>query len=80
MGGTLQNVTQKITDAERDVKKLAKHLMEAKVTQEEAGRETPIFDDPTERGLHNTSWIQDTLATTTLEDDLEGNREDTVRL
>ena len=67
------------TDAESDVNKMMKTLMENKVA-EELDRTVPTFEDPTKTGLHkmfNTSWIQEILMkTTAIEDDLEVNEEE----
>ena len=59
-------------DASRDIDKMMGCLMEAQVALEVSNRNTPAFEDPTEKGLHkmfNTSWIQDTLSRTVV---LEG--------
>ena len=57
-----------------------RHLIDAKVAQEVSDRDTPMLEEPTEKGLQkmcNTSWIQDTLSkTTALEDDQEVDEED----
>ena len=80
--GCSQSSGHTTTDASRDIDKMMGCLMEAQVALEVSNRNTPAFEDPTEKGLHkmfNTSWIQDTLSrTVVLEDDLQAvEREDT---
>lgn len=56
------------------------HLIEAKVAQEVSNRNSPAFEDPTEKGLDkifNTSWIQDTLSKTSIDDNREVGEQDT---
>lgn len=65
------------TNAESDVTKMMRHLMDGNVAQEVPDRNAPAFEEPTQKGLQkmcNTSWIQDTLSkTAALDDDLEVN-------
>ena len=52
------------TDAQSDVNKMLKTLVENKVAEEITDRTSPTFQEPTKTGLHkmfNTSWIQEIL-------------------
>ena len=60
-----------VRDADKDILKLTSILLETKVASENSNRNSPPFSDPTESGhkkLGTTSWLADTLATTSLED------------
>lgn len=56
-----------ISDARKDVTKMAEHLLEKKTTVQVSTRSTPQFVDPTHQGwkkLTTTSWLKDTISRT----------------
>ena len=62
--GCSQSSAHTTTDAESNVTKMMRHLMDGNVAQEVPDRNTPAFEEPTQKGLQkmcNTSWIQDTV-------------------
>ena len=60
-----RTTTHSVRDAKRDLDKMVDVLHENHVTGVLEGRNTPQFEDPTEKGLKklcNTCWVQETLA------------------
>ena len=60
---------------------MVKVLHEQKVTSLVEGRNSPPFEDPTEKGLKklcNTKWVQETLARNPLDKDFESLQEEQV--
>ena len=56
-------------------------LCEIKATSQLEGRNSPPFEDPTEKGLKklcNTKWVQETLARNPLDEDFESLQEEQV--
>ena len=52
-----------IRDTNRDINKMLQVLHEKRVTSLLEGRNSPAFEDPTERGLKkvcNTKWVEET--------------------
>lgn len=59
--------THTVREAEKDINKLAEHLLDKTVTIHSPDRNTPAFKDPTDTGykkLCNTSWVQEILSKT----------------
>lgn len=62
-----QSFAHTTMDAGNDLQQMMSHLIEAKVGQEVSNRNSPTFEEPTEKGLHkmfNSSWIQNMLNNT----------------
>ena len=71
---TRQSTAHTIRDAERDICKLTTSLLENMVTSENTERDSPPFTDPTNAGhkkIATTSWVADTLLSTSSIDDLQ---------
>ena len=74
-----QSTAHTIQDADRDICTLTTTLLETKVIAEDTERNSPPFTDPTDIGhrkITTTSWVADTLLSTTI-DDLELEVSDT---
>ena len=62
-----------VRDAEKDIRRLTRTLLDSKVTSEDSGRNSPSFTDPTTIGhkkIGTTTWVRDTLEKSS-SDDLE---------
>ena len=62
-----QSSAHTVQEAEKDINKLAEHLLDKTVTIHSPDRNTPAFKDPTNTGykkLCNTSWVQEILSKT----------------
>ena len=77
-----QSSAHTVREAEKDINKLAEHLLDKTVTIHSPDRNTPAFKDPTDSGykkLCNTSWVQEILSKTGREEcDLDVENEDTA--
>ena len=63
--GSHRTTVHSTRDVKTDIDKMVNALHENKVTHLVEGRNSPTFEDPTEKGLKklcNTSWIQETMA------------------
>ena len=72
--GCHQSSAHTIRDANNDISKMVKVLLEKSVSAPVSERNNPTFEDPTEKGskkLCNTKWVQETLARNPLEEDTE---------
>ena len=72
-----------IRDATRDIDKMANILIERQVTSVTVDRDSPKFEDPTERGLKkmcNTQWVQETLSRNPFDDEVQSGDEHTIEL
>ena len=70
-----------VRDANKDIDKMVHVLNEKKVTSLLEGRNSPPFEDPTEKGLKklcNTKWVQETLERNPLDEDIESVQEEHV--
>ena len=70
-----------VRDANRDIDKIVHVLHEKNVTSLLEGRNSPLFEDPTEKGLKklcNTKWVQETLARNPVDEDFESLQEEHV--
>ena len=68
--GCHQSSAHTVRDANKDVSKMVKVLLE-KTVSSLSERNSPTFEDPTEKGLKklcNTEWVQETLARNPLEE------------
>ena len=76
--GCHQSTAHTIRDANKDISKMMKVLLEKSVSSHISERNSPTFEDPTEKGLKklcNTKWVQETLARNPLEEDTESLQE-----
>lgn len=69
-----QSSAHTVREASQDVNKMVTCLLEKSATSFVAGRHSPTFVDPTEKGLKklcNTEWVHETLARSVGEEDVE---------
>ena len=60
-----QTTSHTVRDADSDIQKMTKHIIEHNVTHIVDDREAPTFVDPTEEGLKkmcSTKWLKETMA------------------
>lgn len=71
-GVTPKSQMHTVREANSDKRKVALHLMEKAVTKETAGRTTPKFVHPVDKGwerLSNSDWLSGVLSHTLVEED-----------
>lgn len=59
-----QTTSHTVRDADNDIQKMRKHIIEHDVTHTVDNRDTPTFIDPTGEGLKkmcNTKWLKETM-------------------
>lgn len=69
--GCHQSSAHTVRDANKDISKMVKVLLEKTTSSFLSERNSPTFEDPTEKGLKNlcnTEWVQETFARNPLED------------
>ena len=77
--GCHHTAAHSVRDAKADINNLVNVLHENEVTHLVEGRNTPSFEDPTEKGLKklcNTAWIQETMARNPLDEESESLQEE----
>ena len=71
-----QSTAHAIRSAQDDISKITGHLLAKHVTTVSAGRDAPAFVNQTQIGwqkLSNTSWLQDRLAASVCEEEVEAD-------
>lgn len=72
--GCHRTTAHSVRGAKKDIDKMVDVLHENKVTHLVEGRNSPGFEDPTEKGLKklcNTAWIRETMARNPLDEESE---------
>ena len=66
-----QTTSHTVRDADSDIKKMRKHIIEHGVTHYIDDREVPTFIDPTDEGLKmcNMKWLKETMVKSHVESD-----------
>ena len=71
-----------VRDAKADIKKMALHMLESKVSTEVQTRTSPTFDNPVHQGMEkiNSGWLSEFVAKSSSEIDYDIDPPDTSEL
>ena len=82
--GCYQSSSHTVREADKDIQKLVQYLLDKKIVTKLDDRKTPPFNNPSSAGykkLCTTSWVQDTLSKSAVDDsDLGTEEEDEVQI